>query len=122
MPKSDSKFPFQFKIMQGICELGERLLGESRELLGFIVELDGDGQIINTVSENDNLDFIQLDEKFKSYLMIDVIDHGEYIYIKWQDLSKENIENLLNAKFTEKDFIDSMGNTKDYTRTGSVMF
>ncbi len=122
MPKSDPKFPFQFKIMQGIGELGEKLLGESRELPGFIVELNSDGEIINAVSQNDNLDFIQLDEKFKSYLMIDVIDNGEYIYIKWQNLSKEHIENLLNTKFIEKDFIDSMGNTKDYARTGSVMF
>ncbi len=122
MPKSDAKFPFHFKIMQGIGELGDKLLGESRKLPGFIVELNSDGHIIKTVSEADNLDFIQLDEKFKSYLMIDVIDHGEYIYIKWQDLSKEHIETLLNTKFIEKDFVDSMGITKGYTRTGSVMF
>jgi len=122
MPKSDPKFPFQFKIMQGISELGEKLLGKSRKLSGFIVELNSDGEIIKTVSEDNNLDFIQLDEKFKSYLLIDVIDNGEYIYIKWQNLSKENIEKLLNTKFTEMDFIDPIGNTKDYAHTGSVMF
>jgi len=122
MPKSDAKFPFHFKIMQGIDELGEKLLGKSRELPGFIIELDNIGNIINTVSEIDNPDFIQLDEKYQSFLMLDVIDQGEYIYIKWQNLSKNYIEQLLKIHFLEQDFIDSMGNTKEYTSSGSIMF
>lgn len=122
MPKSDPKFPFHFKIMQGVSELGERLFGKSRKLLSFIIELDNAGQIINQVSEVDNPDFIQLDENFKSFLMLDFIDNGEYIYIKWQGLPKEHIEKLLCIQFMEKDFLDTMGNTKQYASTGSIMF
>jgi hypothetical protein len=52
-----------------------------------------------------------------------VIDSGEYVYIKWKNVSKKHMETLLNIEFTDKDFISSVGHDiTSYPERHSVMF
>ena len=109
--------------MEKIAGLGNHLLGEPREALGFIVELNQQGEIIRCVGEMANLDFLELDQQYDSYLLFDVLDHGEYIYFKWQNISQAHFEKLLEITFAEEDFIGHKDKRSiSYPPSHSVMF
>jgi hypothetical protein len=128
MPKSNVKYPYEFKVLDGLLKLGSDLFGESHDIEAFIIKLDDSGQILTTFNTDQHPDFNfcgdwDEDEGFRSFLFLDVIERGEYLFIKWRNVSKDHIEKLLNIKFTDKDFLDS---TKDdvtmYPNTHNVMF
>ncbi|MBT7952986.1 MAG: hypothetical protein HN764_15265 [Gammaproteobacteria bacterium] len=123
MPKSNAKYPFQYKVLEKTAELGGSLFGETRERLGFIIELDDTGQIVKSVGEEQNPDFLQLDEKFDSFLLFDVFDSGAYVYLNWRNIDSDHLKALLNISLSDKDFA-GFENAKGDTcpRSHSVMF
>ncbi|NKB36020.1 MAG: hypothetical protein GKR93_02470 [Gammaproteobacteria bacterium] len=104
MPKSNAKYPFQYKVLEKAGELGNKLFGETRELQGFIIEVDASGQIGRTVSEEQNPDFLLLDEEFDSFLLYDLIDNGFYMYLRWRNIESNSLKTLLNLSLSEDDF------------------
>jgi len=123
MPKSNAKYPFQYKVLEKVGELGISLFGETRERLGFIIELDEAGQVLKTVGEEQNPDFLQLDEQFNSYILFDVFDSGAYIYLSWCNVDSDHLKALLNLSLSKNDFDgfdDARGNTCPHSH--SVMF
>ena len=123
MPKANAKFPFEFKIIEGLGKLGVELFGELSGNSGFIIQLDNQGQIIQAISASQNPDFLSLDSNFDSYLLLDVIDQGEYIYAKWENVSYDNLLKHLKLSLTSSDFIDRRSNqTGELKASGSIMF
>ena len=123
MPKSNAKYPFQYKVLEKVGELGIKLFGETRGRQGFIIELDETGQIVKSVSEEQNPDFVQLDEKYESFILFDVFDSGAYIYLNWRNVDSDHLKALLNLSLSEKDFDGFENATGDACpRSHSVMF
>lgn len=127
MPKSNAKYPYQFKVMKGLNDLAHNLFAEPGDIDVFIIKLDDSGKIMSTLNSKENPDFNFWgdweEEDFKSSLFLDVIDSGEYIYVKWKNVSKKHIEILLNIEFTDKDFVSSISDDiTSYPESHSVMF
>jgi len=123
MPKANLRYPFEFKIIEGLGRLGQELFGEPGDESGFIIQLDAQGRIIQAISVAQNPDFVSLDEVFDSFLLLDVIDHGEYIYAKWQNVAIDNLQTHLKLELNSADFMDDNGNqTGELKANGSVMF
>ena len=123
MPKSNAKYPFQYKVLEKVGELGINLFGETRERLGFIIELDEAGQVSKTVGEEQNPDFLQLDEQFNSYILFDVFDSGVYVYLSWRNVNSDHLKALLNLTLDDTDF-DGFEGARGNTcpQSHSVMF
>ncbi len=123
MPSSNAQYPFQYKILEKVGELGISLFGEAREKPGFIIEVDESGQILRTVSEEQNPDFLQLDKEFHSYLLFDVFDNGFYLYLSWHNIESDRLKALLNLSLSDKDFAGyEYANGNECPHSHSVMF
>jgi len=128
MPKSNVKYPFEVKVLEGLEKLGSDLFGTSSDISAFIIQLNDNAQILNTLDTVHHPDFNfwgdwDEDVAFKSFLFLDVIEHGEYIFIKWQGITQEDIEKLLELNFIDKDFVSvANDNSIAFPMTHNVMF
>ena len=123
MPKSNARYPFEYKALEKVGELGIRLFGEDRTEPGFILEIDNHGQLRKTVSAVQNPDFLELDKEFLNYIVFDVFDHGAYIYLSWKNIKENQFQALLGVDFSDGDFV-GFGSTsgKRFPTSHSVMF
>lgn len=123
MPKSNAKYRFQYKVLEKMVEFGNRLFGETREKQGFIIEVDESGQIGRAVSEEQDPDFLQLDEDFRSYLLFDVFDNGIYVYLRWHNIESNRLKTILNLSLCNEDFTGYEGaNGNQCPHSHAVMF
>ena len=128
MPKSNVKYPYEFKVLEGLQKLGSDLFGESHGIEAFIIKLGDSGQILTTFNTDRHPEFNfwgdwDEDEEFRSFLFLDVIERGEYLFIKWRNVPKGHIEKVLNIKFTDNDFfVSTKGDVTTFPHTHNVMF
>ncbi|MFT5350029.1 MAG: hypothetical protein ACI9MF_000844, partial [Gammaproteobacteria bacterium] len=57
MPRSNAKYPYQFKVMQGLNDLALSLFGVTSEVDVFIIKLDDSGEMVSTLNSKENPDF-----------------------------------------------------------------
>ncbi len=122
MPKATNKFPYEFRVFEGMDYLQKQLFKNDEGKSGFIAGLDFKGRVLETINANEDRWSLDLRYAYASYIMIDVIDHGEYIYLDWKDLPKPLMETLLNIQFEPTDFVSPIHGNSEYPTSHSVMF
>lgn len=128
MPKSNVKFPFEFKVLQNLSELANRLFDNPENISTFIIQTNERGEVVNTLNIRDNPEFNfwgdwSDEDSSQCYIFFDEIDEGEYIFIKWQNIVKQGMEQLLNIELSDDDFLDPAKNTHiPYPNSYNIMF
>ena len=122
MPKATNKFPYEFRVFEGMGYLQSQLFRNDEGKLGFIAGLDFKGRVLETISATEDRWSLDLCYAYASYIMIDVIDHGEYIYINWKEVPQTIMETLLNIQFVPTDFVSQIHGDTEYPTSHGVMF
>lgn len=128
MPKSNVSYPFESKMLHAFEQLSHKEFGSLDKISTFVIELDEQAEVLNSYNNREHTEFNfyadwQVADVFHSYIFFDEIDSGEYLFIKWQNLSRENAEKLLNISFTDDDFISfKNGEEIIFPESHNVMF
>ena len=112
MPTSNVKYPFEVKVLVGLEKLASKL-GVSSEVTAFIIQLNDEGKMLKTLDTVNHPYFNfrgdwHEDDEFKSFLFLNIMGHDEYILVKWQGITKDKLEELLNITFRYKDFVSDI--------------
>lgn len=128
MPKSNVSYPFESKMLQAIEVLGGKLFSSLNQVSVFVIQLNDQGKVLNCYNDRDHAEFNfyndwQNDGTFQSHIFLDEIDNGEYLYIRWHNVTREKSEKLLEISFLDTDFISfKTGSKMVFPESHSVMF
>ena len=125
MPKSTNKFPYEFRILNGLGQLKSQLLENADDEMSFYIGLDTHFNVAESCQFDCDFtlpDGRRLEEAYPSYIYMDVIDNGIYLFLRWENIPQPQMESLLNIKFEPSDFQSSYFGNGSYSLSHGVMF
>lgn len=119
MPRSTSKYSFEYSVFEGCSKLAHKIWGNSTRGFGFTALIDANGKIV--LFKSNNLDGDQKSE-YSGFgkLFYDPFDAPEYTFIEWKNVTRKMMEKALDI-----DLKNNLGwpeSMNDFPSSHQVMF